>query len=109
MRRSFLILIMLAGSTLAAKADTDVWDNTTRHGRSDEALFADKASCVAIYGEPQNGTPTSREFKQCMLSHGWRFRTTRRDGSAQTWIDPETGLTCHHSSFMGVPSSECSN
>jgi hypothetical protein len=109
MLRSFLILIMLAGSTLAAKADTDVWDNTTRHARSDEALFADKASCVAIYGEPQNGTPTSREFKQCMLSYGWRFRTTRRNGGAQTWIDPETGLTCHHSSFMGVPSSECSN
>ena len=26
-----------------------------------------------------------------------------------TWIDPETGLTCRHGNFMGIPSSDRSN
>ncbi len=91
---------------LNAYADNDVYYPTTKYGRSDVELHAASAACAEKFGAPDNGTETPRQYKRCMLGHGWRFSHTVRE---RTWIDPESGLTCRHSSFMGVPSSECSN
>ena len=51
--------------------------------------------------------PTSAAYKQCMLSRGWRYQFVKREPAAKTWIDPDTGLTCHD--ILGGFGSECSN
>jgi hypothetical protein len=104
-----IVAVLLIAGALNAHADNDVWNTTTKYPRSDAELHAASAACAEIYGAPDNGTQTSRQFKRCMLGHGWRFSHTVRERSAGTWVDPETGLTCRHSTFMGVPSSDCSN
>jgi hypothetical protein len=98
------MLVCCAG----AHADNDVWNNTTKHARSDAALQSAVDACSQKFGDRQNGTETSSQFKRCMLGKGWRYSATQ-SSREDTWIDPETGLTCRHSTFMGVPSSECSN
>jgi hypothetical protein len=106
MKHAVTVVLFLIGSVLNAHADNDVYNSTAKYPRSDAELHADTASCAQRFGAPDNGTETSSQFKRCMLGHGWRFSHTVRE---RTWIDPETGLTCRHSSFMGVPSSDCSN
>jgi hypothetical protein len=38
---------------------------------------------------------------------GWRYQSVKRERAPQTWIDPDTGLTCHD--ILGGFGSECSN
>jgi hypothetical protein len=37
----------------------------------------------------------------------WRYQSVKREPAPQTWIDPDTGLTCHD--ILGGFGSECSN
>ncbi len=106
MKHAVMVVVYLTGGVLNAHADSDVWNTTTKYARSDAELHAASASCAEKYGAPDNDTKTSQQFKPCMLGQGWRFSHTVRE---RTWVDPETGLTCRHSSFMGVPSSDCPN
>jgi len=105
-KRAVAVALLLIGGVLNAHADSDVYNTTTRYSRSDAELHADTESCAQKFGAPDNGTETSPQFKRCMLGHGWRFSHTVRE---RTWIDPDTGLTCRHGNFMGIPSSDCSN
>ena len=106
MKHAVMVALLLAGCVLNAHADNDVYNSATKHDRSDADLQAATDSCAQKLGAPKNGTKTSAQFKRCMLGHGWRFSHTVRE---HTWIDPETGLTCRHGTFMGIPSSNCSN
>jgi hypothetical protein len=51
--------------------------------------------------------PTSAAYKQCMLSRGWRYQSVKREPAPKTWINPDTGLTCHD--ILDGFGSECSN
>jgi hypothetical protein len=106
MKRAVIVALALIGGALKAHADSDVYNTTTKYARSDAELHAATESCAQKFGAPDNGTETSPRFKRCMLGRGWRFSHTVRE---RTWIHPETGLTCRHGSFMGIPSSDCSN
>jgi hypothetical protein len=79
MKRLALATLLLPGSALGAHADNDVYNNTMKRARGDDALHADNAACDQQFGAPQNGTPTSRDYKRCMLGHGWRFSHTLRE------------------------------
>jgi hypothetical protein len=105
-KRAVIVAALMTGGVLNAHADNDVWNNTAKYPRNDAELHAASADCAERFGAPDNGAETPRQHKRCMLGHGWRFSHTVRE---RTWIDPESGLTCRHSSFMDVPSSECSN
>jgi hypothetical protein len=73
MKRLVLIALMLSAGSIRAHADNDIYN-----GQND-ALHADAGVCDAQFGAPQNGTVTLRQYKRCMLSHGWRFSHTIRE------------------------------
>ena len=106
MKRLFLTGVLLIGGPFAAQADTDIYSNIRKQPRTEADLQVDTQACKDKVGAPQNGVPTPRAFNQCMLARGWRFHHTVRQ---RTWIDPDTGLTCHHIKVFGIPGSSCSN
>ncbi len=97
MKRIVLIAALLLGTGLSAHADTVTYHNVLKQPRNNDQLHEDGYYCV----------PTSTAYKQCMLSRGWRYQFVKREPAQKTWIDPDTGLTCHD--ILGGFGSECSN
>jgi hypothetical protein len=81
MKRLGLVAMRLLASALSAHADNDVYNNITRHPRGDDALQLDTGACSQMLGVPQNGIPTSKAYKSCMVTRGWRFSHAVRERS----------------------------
>jgi hypothetical protein len=56
--------------------DHDIYHNVSKQARGNVDLKAATNACSTQFGAPQNGTETSSEFKQCMLSRGWQYSHT---------------------------------
>ena len=102
MKRLVLVTLLLLGGGIAARADTSTY--TSKIPRSDADLQAAGDYCDQRLGSVHNGEVTTPKYKQCMLSRGWRYRNAARE---HTWIDPDTGDTCHD--ILGGIGSSCGN
>jgi hypothetical protein len=102
MKHLILVAVMLLGGGIAAHADTSTY--TSKTPRSDADLQAAGQTCDQRLGPVKNGESTPAPYKRCMLSLGWRYRSTTRQ---HTWIDPDTGDTCHD--ILGGLGSSCGN
>ena len=107
MKHTILVAAFVLGGMLSAQADNTVYNNTLKRPRGNAELHADGRICDQRVGNDRNGVPTSAAYKKCMRSLGWRFQYTTRTKPEKTWIDPETGLTCHD--ILGGIGSSCSN
>jgi hypothetical protein len=90
-----LIAALLLGTGLSAHADMVTYHNILKAPRNDDQLHQDGYSCDAQVGPGKNGVPTSAAYKRCMLGRGWRYQSIKREPAPKTWIDSDTGLTCH--------------
>jgi hypothetical protein len=102
MKRVVLVTVLLLGGGFTAHADTSTY--TSKIPRSDADLQAAGDYCDQMLGPVHNGEITPPRYKQCMLSRGWRYQSTTRE---RTWIDPDTGDTCHD--ILGGIGSSCGN
>ena len=98
MKRIILVVGLLLAGAFGAQADIDHWTPMAKH----DALTTASDACEQQVGPNLNGVPTSAQFKRCMSRHGWRYAYTKR---VPTWVDPDTGLTCHNTGIATV----CSN
>jgi hypothetical protein len=98
MKRLVVAAILLMSAVVAAQADSE-YANTQKQWRGDDALQADAQYCDQRFGVVLDGAVTPAAYKKCMLGRGWR--------NPQTWIDPETGDTCHD--ILGGLGSSCGN
>jgi len=107
MKRAVLVVAFILSTGLSAHADNSVYNNILKRHRGNAELHADGLYCDQVVGPDRSGVPTSAPYKRCMLSRGWRLQYTTRTPRQKTWIDPETGLTCHD--ILGGAGSSCSN
>jgi hypothetical protein len=108
MKHLAIAATLLLGTAFSAHADTSIY--TSRHSKSDAELQAASQACDQQAGPDKNGAVTSAQYKRCMASFGWRYQRTIRERSApreHSWIDPETGDTCHD--ILGGLGSSCGN
>jgi hypothetical protein len=123
MKRAIIISVLLFCGSADAHADhfEMMYRDLIRPGgqpRSDAVYQENLDFCYGQTGADRNLADTPA-FKQCMLGRGYRWQYThdvsdqpapsRHKKPAKTWIDPDTGLTCHHGTFMGVAATNCSN
>jgi hypothetical protein len=103
MKRSIIAAILLLNGALGAHADTSTY-YSIGGPRTDDALQLAGHYCDQRLGPVKNGAVTSAAYKKCMAGQGWRYGHTTRE---HTWIDPDTGDTCHD--ILGGLGSSCGN
>lgn len=106
----WIVLGVTLLSCTPAFADHYIWQDITRQHRDDGVLNEAVSGCRFKVGADENGKPLSATWKQCMRGYGWRVLKVIKEVPEETWIDPETGDTCHDLKINGsVIGSSCGN
>lgn len=120
MKRIIITGALLFGTVLGAQADTAIQTYRDQirpngHARSEAVFQAALDACSEQTGGKRTFHDTPA-YQKCMSGRGYRWKSLRVErepvsrqpvARENTWIDPETGLTCHD--ILGGLGSACSN
>lgn len=118
MRRTLIMAALVLSSASSAFAtshyETTYYDTIRPNGqpRSDAVYNAALDDCYSQTGAARNENDPPA-FRACMASHGYRWKSVRLVQDApnsnasnlqpgDTFIDPDTGMSCHNTGFASI-------
>jgi hypothetical protein len=105
MTRLYLVGLLLSATASSASADWDTYSfSTIRKSQQGDAEPANDLLACGASANFEVANAARPALLKCMRRRGWRLSSIKH---THTWIDRDTGGTCYHGEFLGMPDVQC--